>query len=125
MEDKDLEKVLLEGAHEVQLGAPCVIEVQGKKYKVKQVSQKVALQIRNLEKEVLVLEREAKSEITLKLPCRGKKRESTNHPVAPGRECRTMLPADAGGHAGWICRAGSLRLRRKDCTVRACRFCKD
>lgn len=66
MDNKDLERVLLEGSDVVQLGAPCVIEVQGKKYKVKQVSQKVALQIRNLEKEVLVLEREAKSEITLK-----------------------------------------------------------
>lgn len=66
MDNKDLERVLLEGSQQVQSGAPCEIEVQGKKYKVKQITQKVGLKISNLEKEVLVLEREAKGEITLK-----------------------------------------------------------
>lgn len=61
-----MKEMLLEGSNQVQSGAPCIIEVQGKKIKVKQISQKVALKIRNLEKEVLVLEKEAKGEITLK-----------------------------------------------------------
>lgn len=65
MDNKALEELLV-GADKVQSGAPCTIEVQGKKYKVKQISQKAELRIRNLEKEVLVLEREAKGEITLK-----------------------------------------------------------
>ena len=65
MDDKLLEE-LLGGAEKVQSSAPCTIEVRGKKYKVKQISQKSELKIRNLEKEVLVLEREAKGEITLK-----------------------------------------------------------
>lgn len=50
----------------MQSGAPCEIEVQGRRFKVKQITQKVGLKISNLEKEVLVLEREAKGEITLK-----------------------------------------------------------
>lgn len=65
----DIQKLTEElsaGADKVQSGAPCTIEVQGKKYKVKQISQKAELRIRNLEKEVLMLEREAKGEITLK-----------------------------------------------------------
>ena len=66
MNNKDLEKILLEGSQKVESGAPCVIEVCGKKYKVKQISQKSELKIRNMEKEVLLLEREAKGEITLK-----------------------------------------------------------
>lgn len=65
MDNKTLEELLV-GADKVQSGAPCTIEVQGKKYKVKQISQKAELKIRNLEKEVLLLEREAKGEITLK-----------------------------------------------------------
>lgn len=65
MDNKELDE-LLAGADTVQLSVPCTIEVQGKKYKVRQVSQKVELCIRNLEKEVLMLEREAKGEITLK-----------------------------------------------------------
>jgi hypothetical protein len=66
MDNKELEQMLLEGANEVQNGAPCVVEVQGKKYKVKQISQKVTLKIRNLEKEVFILEKEAKAGTTLK-----------------------------------------------------------
>ena len=60
MDNKDLERVLLEGSQQVQSGAPCEIEVQGRRFKVKQITQKVGLKISNLEKEVLVLEREAK-----------------------------------------------------------------
>lgn len=66
MDSKDLERVLLEGSQQVQSGAPCEIEVQGRRFKVKQITQKVGLKISNLEKEVLVLEREAKGVITLK-----------------------------------------------------------
>lgn len=66
MDNKDLERMFLEGEQQVQSGAPCVIEVQGRKFKVKQITRKVELKIANLEKEVLVLEREAKGEITLK-----------------------------------------------------------
>lgn len=66
MDIRKLTEELSAGADKVQSGAPCTIEVQGKQYKVKQVSQNVELKIRNLEKEVLILEREAKGEITLK-----------------------------------------------------------
>ena len=65
MDNQALEDMLI-GGDKVQSGAPCTIEVKGKRYKVKQISQKVELCIRNLEKEVLLLEHEAKSEITLK-----------------------------------------------------------
>ena len=66
MDNKDLERALFEGAQQVQSGAPCEIEVQGRRFKVKQITQNFALRITNLEKEILVLEREAKGEITLK-----------------------------------------------------------
>ena len=66
MDIRKLTEELSAGADKVQSGAPCIIEVRGKRYKVKQVSQDVELKIRNLEKEVLMLEREAKGEITLK-----------------------------------------------------------
>ena len=66
MDNKELEQTLLEGSEQVQSGAPCEIDVQGKTYKVRQISQDIGLKISNLEKEVLVLEREAKGEITLK-----------------------------------------------------------
>lgn len=62
----ELEQKMVEDANQIQLGAPCTIVADGKEYKVRQISQKVALKIRNLEKEVLILEREAKNEITLK-----------------------------------------------------------
>lgn len=62
----ELEQKMVEDANQIQLAAPCTIVAEGKEYKVRQISQKVALKIRNLEKEVLILEREAKNEITLK-----------------------------------------------------------
>lgn len=65
MDKNTLEEIIV-GANKVQTGAPCTINVRGKKYKVRQISQKIELCIRNLEKEVLMLEREAKDEITLK-----------------------------------------------------------
>lgn len=65
MDNKELE-AMLKGADAVHSGAPCVVEVKGKCYKVRQISQKVELCIRNLEKEVLLLDKEAKEEITLK-----------------------------------------------------------
>ncbi len=52
--------------HKVRRGAPCSVTVQGKTYQVKQISNTVRRKISDLEKEVLVLEKESKSEITLK-----------------------------------------------------------
>lgn len=65
MDNKILEE-MLNGEYDVQRGAPCAVLVQGKKYKVKQISNTVRRRISDLEKEVLVLERESKKEITLK-----------------------------------------------------------
>ena len=65
MDNKILEDIIA-GASKVQTKAPNMVEVQGKRYKIRQISQKIELCIRNLEKEVLMLEREAKEEITLK-----------------------------------------------------------
>jgi hypothetical protein len=65
MDNKILEE-MLEGEHQVQRGAPCEVVVQGKTYKVKQISNTVRRKISDLEKEVLMLESEAKEEITLK-----------------------------------------------------------
>lgn len=65
MDNKILEE-MLEGEQLVQRGAPCSIAVQGRTYKVKQISNTVRRKISDLEKEVLVLEKESKTEITLK-----------------------------------------------------------
>lgn len=66
MDTKKVTEELSAGAAKVQAGKPTVVEVKGKKYKVRQISQKIELEIRNLEKEVFLLEHEAKGEITLK-----------------------------------------------------------
>ena len=65
MDNKILEE-MLEGEQLVQRGAPCAIAVQGKTYKVKQISNTIRRKISDLEKEVLVLEKESKRETTLK-----------------------------------------------------------
>jgi hypothetical protein len=65
MDNKILEE-MLEGEQLVQRGAPCAIAIQGKTYKVKQISNTIRRKISDLEKEVLVLEKESKREITLK-----------------------------------------------------------
>lgn len=57
---------MLDGEEMVQRGAPCVIVVQGRTYNVRQISNTIRRKISDLEKEVLVLERESKKEITLK-----------------------------------------------------------
>lgn len=57
---------MLAGEYEVQKGAPCSVAIQGRTYKVKQISNTVRRKISDLEKEVLVLEKESKNEITLK-----------------------------------------------------------
>ena len=57
---------MLAGEQEIQRGAPCSITVQGRTYKVKQISNTIRRKISDLEKEVLVLEKESKKEITLK-----------------------------------------------------------
>ena len=64
--DKTAIEDMLRGSEEIRTGAPEVLEVQGKRYKVRQVSMRAKYKIKNLESEVLVLEREAKGEITLK-----------------------------------------------------------
>ena len=65
MENKTLEE-MVQGEHEVRRGAPCEVYVQGKAYKVKQISNTVRRKIADLEKEVLLLEKESQTEITLK-----------------------------------------------------------
>lgn len=57
---------MLAGEQEIQRGAPCSVTVQGRTYKVKQISNTIRRKISDLEKEVLVLEKESKKEITLK-----------------------------------------------------------
>ena len=57
---------MIQGEHEIHKGAPCVVEVQGRSYRVKQISNAVRRKIADLEKEALVLEREAKKELTPK-----------------------------------------------------------
>ena len=57
---------MLAGEQEVQRGAPCSVVIQGRAYKVKQISNTVRRKISDLEKEVLILEKESKNEMTLK-----------------------------------------------------------
>ena len=54
------------GEQQIKRGAPCSVAVQGRTYKVKQISNTIRRKISDLEKEVLVLEKESKKEITLK-----------------------------------------------------------
>lgn len=65
MDNKILEEMLA-GEQMVQRGAPCTVAVQGKTYKVKQISNAIRRKISDLEKEVLMLEHESKKEIKLK-----------------------------------------------------------
>ena len=65
MDNKILEE-MLDGEQQIQRGAPCSVAVQGRTYKVKQISNTIRRKISDLEKEVLVLEKESKKEITLK-----------------------------------------------------------
>ena len=78
MDNKILEE-MLDGEQLVQRGAPCSIAVQGRTYKVKQISNTVRRKISDLEKEVLVLEKESKTEITLKRAKRIDKKIRTLH----------------------------------------------
>lgn len=64
--DKTAIEDMLRGSEEIRTSAPTIIEVQGKRYKVRQVSMRAKYKIKNLESEVLALEHEAKGEITLK-----------------------------------------------------------
>lgn len=57
---------MLEKEQEIRLQAPCTIIVQGKVYRVKQISNAVRRRISDLEKEALILEREGKGEISLR-----------------------------------------------------------
>lgn len=64
--DKTAIEDMLRGSEEIRKATPQIIEVKGKKYKVRQVSMKARCKIKNLEIEALMLEREAKDEITMK-----------------------------------------------------------
>jgi hypothetical protein len=64
--DKTALEDMLRGSEEVRTATPQIIEVKGKKYKVKQVPMRSKYKIKNLESEVLMLEQEAKGAITLK-----------------------------------------------------------
>lgn len=57
---------LNESERQVRQGAPCVVEVQGKRYKVRQISNAVRRRISDLEKEAFYLERKAAEGTTLK-----------------------------------------------------------
>ena len=61
MDNKILEEMLA-GEQEIQRGAPCSVAVQGTTYKVKQISNTIRRKISDLEKEVLVLEKESKKQ---------------------------------------------------------------
>ena len=67
MEDRKMD---VQGLSEAELGirngAPCVVEVQGKTYKVLQISNAVRRRISDLEKEAFFLEKKAKDGLTLK-----------------------------------------------------------
>lgn len=65
MDNKILEEMIA-GEQVIQRGAPCSVAVQGRTYKVKQISNAIRRRISNLEMEVFVLEKEAKKEITPK-----------------------------------------------------------
>jgi hypothetical protein len=64
--DKTAIEDMFRGSEEIRTAAPNIVEVQGKKYKVRHISMKARCKIKNLESEALLLEREAKGEITLK-----------------------------------------------------------
>lgn len=57
---------MIDKERRIRSGAPCIITVQGKTYKIKQISNAVRRRINDLEKETLILEKEGKGEITLK-----------------------------------------------------------
>lgn len=78
MQNKILDE-MLEGEYQVQRGAPCEIEVQGKRYKVRQISNAIRRKISDLEKEVLVLENKAKKELTIKQAKKIDKKMRTLH----------------------------------------------
>ena len=65
MEDTKVEK-LIKGEERVLLQAPCSVYVQGKRYRVKQVSNAIRRKISLLEKEAYVLEQEGKLGVPLK-----------------------------------------------------------
>ena len=64
--DKTAIEDMMRGSEKIRKATPQIVEVKGKKYKVRQVSMKARCKIKNLEIEALMLEREAKGEITLK-----------------------------------------------------------
>ena len=68
MSEKEKTKIdqLLEGEEQVLMRAPCRITVQGRTYKVRQVSNMIRRKISLLEKEVYVLEQEGKQGVPLK-----------------------------------------------------------
>lgn len=73
MSEKSKVDRLVEGEEQVLMRAPCRVTVQGRTYKVRQVSNMVRRKISLLEKEAYVLEEEGKRGVPLK---RGKKIDS-------------------------------------------------
>lgn len=67
MEDRKMDvQDLSEAELGIRNGAPCVVEVQGKTYKILQISNAVRRRISDLEKEAFFLEKKAKDGLTLK-----------------------------------------------------------
>lgn len=65
MEQKEIDE-LLASARQIANRAPCDIEVGNKKYRVKQVSNKIRSKIADLEKEAYLLERNGEEEVSLR-----------------------------------------------------------
>lgn len=64
--EKSASERFLNGAYETLVAAPCTIEVEGRKYKVRQVSQKVKERIALLEQDAQVLEIRGKEGVSSK-----------------------------------------------------------
>lgn len=66
MADRSKIKEMTDGGNQVILRAPCKVFIQGKAYKVKQVSNAVKRKVSLLQKEAYVLEQEGKMGVPLK-----------------------------------------------------------
>ena len=64
--DKTAIEEMLRGSEDVRMAKPQIVEIRGKRYKIRQIPMRSKYKIKNLESEVLLLEQEAKGEITLK-----------------------------------------------------------
>lgn len=76
--EKELEKLIL-GEYNVGQRTPCTVEVQGRRYRVKQVGNTICRRINDLEKEVYVLDQEGKQGVPLKRAKRIDRKMRTLH----------------------------------------------